>query len=628
MKISPSTTWTLVLTTMCAATFFTIFAKEEKSEKTSTPFFSEKAGVIPFEERSRRKWDSPLIVDLDQDGHLDIVTTDHAFRACVHWNEGGTFSEPQKIVGGDTHGVVAADYDLDGKIELIFYPGGGDGANPKNPIMFEVNKDRTFGPKVVFEDFERARGRATKMIDADQDGLLDLVLTGFPLPAQQKEGANLLFANKGAGNFEYHSRLPFAQWMGFRSQVTDYNKDGDPDVLFFGGKNIVIAEGGEGMSFQNVTGKVLGELSKTTFATSVVEIDFDNDGDEDLFVTRADHPFAEKTFVDEEASRFAFFARRQRFLYDNLKVEGDFQFENLQMAYPDFDVFVGRDKRLLEFEVERHGHKDFTLTPAEAEGWPENIDANGLYIGFLGEETWRVGGESKSPTAGVIHNMKELPAASILKAMPSRLFENREGRFHDVTEAAGIGVAEQTTGSAVGDFDNNGWLDLFVVCYGNSASASEQILLLNEGGKFTRIENHGIISQELGSVGSGAEALDYDEDGDLDLIFCNERGRWHLFTNNSLGAEQGNYLTIKVGSSPTGKATAQGAVLSLKAGEHTMRRTVGSSYGGFSHSLNNHLHIGLGQLEGVESASVRWSNGEVLPLTISDLNKAYTAGKF
>ena len=42
--------------------------------------------------------------------------------------------------------------------------------------------------------------------------------------------------------------------------------------------------------------EVLGDLADTSYVSSTAEIDFDNDGDFDLFVTRADHPFELKTF--------------------------------------------------------------------------------------------------------------------------------------------------------------------------------------------------------------------------------------------------------------------------------------------------------------------------------------------
>lgn len=91
------------------------------------------------------------------------------------------------------------------------------------------------------------------------------------------------------------------------------------DLLFYGGDNMVAARGEEGLNYSDVSRKVLGEWADTGYVSSMVEIDFDNDGDFDLFLTRADHPFEGKTYVDPENDRFAFFARREKFLYEDLE---------------------------------------------------------------------------------------------------------------------------------------------------------------------------------------------------------------------------------------------------------------------------------------------------------------------
>ena len=46
--------------------------------------------------------DNPLIADLDKDGLLDVILTDHAHAANIMWNNGDKFSAPQLLIGGDT----------------------------------------------------------------------------------------------------------------------------------------------------------------------------------------------------------------------------------------------------------------------------------------------------------------------------------------------------------------------------------------------------------------------------------------------------------------------------------------------------------------------------------------------
>jgi enediyne biosynthesis protein E4 len=93
---------------------------------------------------------------------------------------------------------------------------------------------------------------------------------------------------------------------------------------------------------------------------------------------------------------------------------------------------------------------------------------------------------------------------------------NGDGTFTDVTEKAGVGAVNLFgMGVAVGDYDNDGFEDLYVVGYGRS------ILYHNNGnGTFTDVtEKAGVAN--LGKWGSSAAWFDYDRDGKLDLIVAN-----------------------------------------------------------------------------------------------------------
>lgn len=579
------------------------------------------ANVIEFEPRSRRKWDNALIADLDQNGFMDILATDHAYRANVFWNNGGTFSKPQVVIKGDTHGTAAADIDQDGRMDLIISQGGGGGKKPRYPVSFQINKDRTISGGEEFSHFERSRGRAVKLIDSDNNGSLNLVTSAFPLKSQ-KHGANFLYENKQPKQFEFIKHLPFAKWLGYKTLVTDFNNDGITDLFFYGGNNIIAVQGQAGLKYHEVTNKVLAELSNIHDVSSIAEIDYDNDGDFDLFLTRAKHQFDRQSFYDAENQRFAFFARNEKFQFDDLKITGDFQLENLQMAFPNFDVYIGKNKRPISFDVERHGGKNFSLKPEESKGWPKKFNKKGLYIGYLGNGLWRIGGDTKSPTAGVIKNVTSSPTLAPVIEQPAFLLENQNGIFVDATARLNIDIAEQTAGSAVGDFNNDGWADIFVVKYGNMAGGNKQIVYLNQAGKsFIRSEYHGVVSKELGATGSGADAFDYDHDGDLDLVYANERGRWHLFTNNNEQLNNNNYMVINVGVAPSNNATAQGAIMTMRACGNIYKRVVGATSAPFTHNANNHLHVGLGQCDKIDSTVVQWSTGEQIKLEINNVNQ-------
>jgi len=93
---------------------------------------------------------------------------------------------------------------------------------------------------------------------------------------------------------------------------------------------------------------------------------------------------------------------------------------------------------------------------------------------------------------------------------------NRDGTFTDVTEKSRIARSGWQTGVCVGDYDNDGWDDLFCTFWGHN------ILFHNNGdGTFTDVTRKAGLYQEKGRWGTGCNFLDYDRDGHLDLFVCN-----------------------------------------------------------------------------------------------------------
>jgi enediyne biosynthesis protein E4 len=99
----------------------------------------------------------------------------------------------------------------------------------------------------------------------------------------------------------------------------------------------------------------------------------------------------------------------------------------------------------------------------------------------------------------------------------NRLYHNdRDGTFTDVTEKAGLEKVGWASSVCVGDYNNDGFEDLFITYYG------QNVLYRNNGdGTFTDVTKQAGLTNDPTRWGSGATFLDYDRDGHLDLFVAN-----------------------------------------------------------------------------------------------------------
>jgi enediyne biosynthesis protein E4 len=92
---------------------------------------------------------------------------------------------------------------------------------------------------------------------------------------------------------------------------------------------------------------------------------------------------------------------------------------------------------------------------------------------------------------------------------------NRNGTFTDVTRAAGLDVELYGMGVAVGDYNNDGFPDIFISCVGQN-----RLFRNNGNGTFVDVTKSSGLLGKLG-LSTSAMWIDYDRDGLLDLFVCN-----------------------------------------------------------------------------------------------------------
>jgi hypothetical protein len=149
------------------------------------------------------------------------------------------------------------------------------------------------------------------------------------------------------------------------------------------------------------------------------------------------------------------------------------------------NVFGGKEAKKYIIETTGTGVAIFDY---DNDGWPDIFLVNGTTLGSsAGEDV---------PTNHLYHN-------------------NHDGTFTDVTKAAGLEATGWGQGVCVGDYDNDGWDDLYVTYYGHNR------LFHNEKGVFKDVSDKAGVAGTKQAWGSGCAFVDYDRDGKLDIMVAN-----------------------------------------------------------------------------------------------------------
>ncbi len=115
-----------------------------------------------------------------------------------------------------------------------------------------------------------------------------------------------------------------------------------------------------------------------------------------------------------------------------------------------------------------------------------------------------------------VNSMDFSDAPKKRRAVMALYHNNQNGTFTDVTAAAGLAKPMYGMGAAIGDYDNDGWQDIYVTALGTNT------LFRNLGnGKFADVTARTGVAGEATDFSTSAAWFDYDKDGRLDLFVCN-----------------------------------------------------------------------------------------------------------
>ena len=476
------------------------------------------------------------------------------------------------------------------------------------------------------------------LFDMDNDGDLDVYLVqGHPLPGPNTNPElrgrvyrNDLPAGGGALRFTdvtAQSGID-ARGYGFGVAAGDVDNDGFTDLYLtsFGGNTLY--RNNRNGTFTDVT-KQSGTANQPGFAVSAAFIDYDRDGALDLYVgNNVNYRGLDKETVCPNPAGARDYCPPQiyggfpdRLLHNDGKgVFTDVSARALPGLRPrpalgvttaDFDadgwmdIYVANDG---EDNLLWINQKDGTFRDVALQGGAA-VTAEGKAEASMGVDAGDVDNDGDEDLL-----MTELTSQGF------NLYVNDgAARFRDQGAVSGLGPASTPYtgwGTALFDYDNDGWLDTFsangtiITLEGHQAVAfpydQHRLLFRNLGnGRFEDVTAKAGATFAMSESGRGSAFGDIDNDGDIDILVGNDAGLARLLLNN-VGNRQ-HWVGLKVVGG--GGRDMLGARVGITAADGTTRWRRVRADGSYASANDPRVLAGLGAATGTVRVEVRWPDG-------------------
>lgn len=471
-------------------------------------------------------------------------------------------------------------------------------------------------------------GAGVAFFDYDGDGDQDLYLVNSGDMVKGRQGAhNVLLRNDG-GRFTDITAQARAEGGGYGKGVLagDYDGDGDQDLFLSNwGEDLLLRQEADG-TYAEVSGQA--GLSNPDWGTSAVFIDYDMDGDLDIFVVNYVHfRIGEQPWCGRADLGMRFYCDPRQFapaldrLFQN---QGDGSFVETGLVAGIDQAGNGLGAVSADFDLD---------------GWPDLYVANDLTSNLLYKnkggsfvEDGLLSGSAFSNDGAAQAGMgvdagdfdgdgDEDIFVTNYQLENNNLYRNDGDYFWDHSPEAGIAKRSLDYlgfGAFFFDYDNDGWLDLFVANghvhdnieeYDALVTYAQRAQLFRNTGEGGYQETTDTAGPGFAAayVGRGAAFGDYDLDGDLDIALTASGERAALLRND--GGNAGHWLELRLhgaGSNPD----AVGTRVMLQAGgrQRWLTLRAGSS---FLSTSQKALLFGLGEAAVAERIEIHWPGGAV-----------------
>jgi hypothetical protein len=477
------------------------------------------------------------------------------------------------------------------------------------------------------------------VFDFDNDGWLDVYFVNSPTVAtvtERRSARSELWRNQRDGTFvdvTDKAGVGYPGW-GMGAVSADVDNDGWDDLyVTCYGPNHLYHNNHDG-TFSDITEKA--GVGDPRWSTGAAFGDYDGDGWLDLFVAN---------YVDIRLNALPEFGKGKFCEFHGVPVQcgprglpgsgdslyrnkGDGTFEDLSVkaGVADANGRFGMGAVWTDFNGD--GRPDFYVANDAGANYLYKNNGNGtftdvaLQAGTALSEDGKEQGSMGVAIGDYDHSGRWSIFVTNFADEYNALYRNdREFQFTDVSfasQTAKPSVPLVGWGTHFIDYDNDGWLDLLVVnghVYpqveraGAASSYAQPKLLFrnNHNGTFADVTSTSGVPLSAHAVSRGSATIDFDNDGDLDVIINNLDGAPTVLRND--GGNRQSFLVVDL-EGRTSNRSAVGAIVTVRAGDLVQRgeRRSGDSY--LSHS-DSRLHFGLGMRTTVDSIEVRWPNGAV-----------------